>query len=411
MKDSRAPVIVDVLYSLEWFVLVSTSLIPFLYMGMGTPRGLCAKLMITSAAYVACALAMRVRSAAVVRFVVPAAAAVGCVLLGSTTTEKIILGVSAAMAIVCGNVIFFGLRQGSQAYSGMLFLSALLAVMAFISRRLEMSQLASDEAAVWVAALSALYVPLCIASVLLNRLQDALCIFEGRSEQPVTPVKKRVGGLIFLCAAVVFVVMLAIPQAAGGSFLGRFLRDGAYLLVGILIILMNSCHTESGEPPEEMMPESMMGAMPPQEVSSWDQYLLSIIAAAILLAAIVAGIVGLVRVIRNAVLSLLSADKGLRQSRSLSGYDTVERINAEERKNGEKKTGRDNASKIRRIYKKRISAVLGSEKSLRGSLTPSEIARLCKAKGEDVSKLTALYCKARYTRSCTDEDLKTARRL
>jgi len=43
-------------------------------------------------------------------------------------------------------------------------------------------------------------------------------------------------------------------------------------------------------------------------------------------------------------------------------------------------------------------------------MTTAEIESLCRKKGEDVSKLTALYRKARYSKNCTAEDVKEARR-
>ncbi|MBE6759249.1 MAG: hypothetical protein E7554_04060 [Ruminococcaceae bacterium] len=416
MKDSRAPekratVMVDVLFSIEWFLLVSGCIIPFLYLGMEDPLPLCSKIMLCGIAYVVVALAMRAEKLPFLRIVVPILAVLGCILIGHSLVERIVLAAVGMMAAIIGLVIFFRLERGSQGYLGMTFCSVILIVIALVARKLPMSAEASNAAVTWVAVISAVYIPLCLATLFLNNLQDALSIFRGRSEQPVNPIRKRMVRVISGTAVLLAIVLLVIPQDTGASLLGGLFRDGALIGVGLFSKLMSACATPV-EIGEDEVVSDIGTAPPPAEESLLSQYLMAGVAVIILVGLAIAVILGLVRLVRRVVLDMLNKDSVVREE-AVAKYDTVEKIErpVEDKKEENKYAARTNAAKVRRIYRKRITSILGKDKNLRNSLAPDEIARLCTKKGEDVTELTRLYKKARYTLECTDEDLKAAQKL
>jgi len=409
MNERRAPVIVDVLFALEWFLLVAAAIIPFLYFFRADdPLPFCMKIIACSAAYVLAALSARAEKLVVLRFIVPPAAVIGCVLLGGNTPERVILGVVGAFAVVCGWVIFYKLQRGETAYSTMIFVGLILLVLALVTRRLDMQPERTAAACTWVALLSALYLPLCIISCSLNRLQDALSVFRGRTEQPVTPIRKRQEKLIALAALAVFFVLLALPQDGGASLLGGLLAGAAYIGVGALTVLFSGLAV-----PRDCSGTTDnfgMGQMPEGGVESeagWQMYVLYAVLALVLLAL---ALFVLAPVIRSAIRRMLKKE-GIDGLGENAKYDTVETIKAADKVSEDKRTARTNAARVRRIYRKRITSILGKEKNLRNSLTPAEIDRLCRKKGADVTELTRLYNKARYTLECTDEDVRAAQKL
>ncbi len=414
MKKGRAPVIVDVLFSLEWFILVAVSLTPFLYFYFSLisadPMPLMLKIALCSVAYVFVALATRTEKFTALRLIVPVLAVAGCVLMGQNILEYIILGVVGVMAAGCGLMIYFRLEQGSQTYSGMFFLIGLLVVMAVIAQMLEMPYEAKVAASTWVAIFSALYLPMCIASNLLLSLQDALCIFKGRSEQPVTPVKSRITKVIAVCAVLVFVLLMVLPQFGGASLLSNMFVGSYYLGLSAFATLFSVLAKPGDIDGIEEMVESGQESLPPLEEAPWQTWL----GLAFVIAAFTPLFIWLIcvvfRFIKNSILSLLGRNVPVKEKFN-ARYDTVEKLEAVVQVKEDKRTAKSNAAKVRRIYRKRITSILGRDRDLRNSLTPAEIVRLCRKHGEDVTELTRLYHKARYTQACTDEDVKAAQKL
>lgn len=407
MKERRAPVIVDVFFAIEWFLLVAAAIIPFLYFFCVDPFPICMKIVACSAAYVLSAISARAEKLVVLRFIGPPAAAICCILIGNSVLEWVILGAVGAFAAICGWVIFHKLQRGGSAYSTMIYVSLLLLVMALVTRKLEMQPERVAAATTWVAVFSALYLPLCISSISLNRMQDAMSIFRGRTEQPVTPIRKRQGKIIAVCALAVFFVLLVLPQDGGASLLGSLFMNSLYLGVGVLAKMFSSLAVArecSGT--NDGFAQQLEGSSNDVE-TGWQMYVLYAVLALVLLSL---ALFVIVPIVRSAIRNMLKKE-GVDGTRFNAKYDTVEKIKAADKNKEDKRAAKTNAAKVRRIYRKRITSILGKDKILRGSLTPAEIVRLCKAKGVDIVELTRLYNKARYTLECTDEDVKAAQKL
>lgn len=400
MKDNRAPLIADICFSLQWYLLVLSVCVVIAYSIVSDPMQTCVRLIPAAAVYAAVAMTVRLVRQRVLRMLIPAALCVGCVMLGSGVAEYILLAVLAGMAAVCGAVLHFKVDRDSGHYSGMLYFCPVLAVLSMIIWRAGMSQ-----ALTWINVISLLYLPLCAVSWMSVRSARALAVFDGRADQPLKKINKSMNRLMLAVVAVILLVSLVLPQYSEDSLLSglaavcfALLGGAAYLLASLL----PSCtYQEEGEP-------TVYENMTAPEAA--DNSVTRIIVMVLLTALILWLAVRLFGVLRRIIAGYLRRSGRLEETEEVL-VDTVEKIQPAANASEEKTSGRSNAAKIRRIYRRRIKAILGDDRALRDSLTTAEIASLCRKKGQDVTELTALYRKARYAQNCTAEDVRAAKRL
>lgn len=406
VKDNRARITVDILYSLQWFLLALTLCVTLSYRISDEPFAFCARVIPTAAVFAAVAFSVRITDFIPIRIIVPLAGIVCCILLGQTTAEKIALGLVGVSATVCGVVITLRAGRDKVHCNDMFIFTAVLALFAVVARRSHNYQIAS-----WIDVISAIYLPLCVAAWYINRLANALFVFNRRTDQPTDLIHRRMHSTILSVSLLVLLTALLLPQSDGSSLLTVIFKAGVAIITRLIMYILDrlpTCVTSLS------VPSPGYGDSPPLAGygydSSWEMYLLYIAAAVLLITLVVWAIVHIVRFVRNIISSFLSSRSGTRHIRT-SGYDTVERLDPPEKVRSSPLFARSNAEKIRAIYKKRISAILGGSLSGLHSLSPNEIAELCREKGENIDELTKLYKKARYTTICTDDDVKAARRL
>lgn len=405
VKDNRAPVIVDIFYSMQWFLLSLAVCVTISYAAMEHPFEFCIGLLPAAAAFAAVALAVRLTDIIAIRATVPLLAIVGCILLGNNTYERILCGAVGAAAAVCGLVIHFRARKDSPQYNDMLFLSLPLALLTVFTWRN-----GQHSASQWLSMIAVVYLPLCIAVWFINRLSNSLSVFSNQVGQPIRHIRKRMSGILLTAVMIVLLISLLLPQSNGSSLLTIVLKTGLAVIIWLFTFIVShlpNCSISPGSPPN-LIGDSYYSAQY-SEGSMWEIYLLYFAAAVMFISLVVWAVKSLIRIIRHIIEGFLRQNDAQTRTR-ISGYDTIEKLEPPQKKAMDIFAGRSNAQKVRHIYKKRIGALLGSRTDL-GSLTPSEIAALCSEKGEDVTQLTELYKKARYTKSCTAEDVNFARRL
>lgn len=404
MKDNRSPVIADVLYSLQWFLVALAVCVTFSERISSDPFSLCSRLITTSAAYAVVALTVRLTDIIPIRIVIPLAAVAGCTLMGQTTAERIVFCGMGIVACVCGFVIHLRTRREEMQYSDMFVFTALLALFSVVSWR-------TGDTFVnrWVNVISAVFLPLCVAVWYIGRLSKSLSLFSRRTDQPVGRIRSRMRGTIFTVFMLVLLVSLLLPQSNGSSIFTVIFKAATAIIVWLVWSLLSrlpTCSTSmsvpSGGYSDSAPPAADYGA-------GWEIYILYLGAAVLFIVFVVWSVKCVVRFIRNIISEFLSPHDRLSKTRT-SGYDTVEKLERERRERPKPFSPQSNAQKVRRIYKKRIASILGDSVGNIAALTPDEIAEKCREKNEDISALTALYKKARYTKSCSAQDVESARR-
>jgi len=402
VKDNRAPLIADICLSLQWFMLIFSVFVIIGAKNMDNLMSFCLRGLVLAVAYVLMAVTVHCVRPALLRLLIPLAVLTGSVFLGTTIGERVCYGIIGAMAAVFGIVLFYRVNRESTIYTDMFYFAAIPMLVAIIAWKFEM-----NEALRWINIISAIYLPVGVVSWMTARSASALVIFSQRADQPLKRINGAVVRRAFTVAFIVLFVSLALPQVNDDSLLMGALKMIAVLILSLLMSLARitpSCGESGGEKVEA-------GEMYiPESDTVTDNSVFYIIAYAVLAAVVVLIAVMIIRFVCRAI-------KGYLQGSGMSGKDirnnsdVVEKLERQE--DGEKsgRSGRSNAAKVRRIYKKRVSSILGKEKVLRDSLTSSEIMALCRRKGEDISELTALYRKARYSQNCTAEDVNSAKRL
>lgn len=404
VKGNRSPVIVDVLYSLEWFLLVFSGCVPFIYARCEQPLSLCMRLLPAILLYIASALITRLIKQPVLRIALPFAAAAACVFIGRNTTECALLAVLGIFSVVCCFIIHFRMYRGSPRYNNTLLLLPVLIVMAFVLGKFDM-----HDAASCTYFIMAVFLPIFIAVWYINKFAVSVSIFTQRADQPIKRISRNMYKTIGTVVLIVLFITLLVPQSNGINLLFSLIETG---LAGILAVIILIAELLAVPVSEDIADE--FGALQAQPLdmgndSMWDVYLLYALAAIILIFLTVSAITMLVKLLRYLFSGFMHYDG--KAAPETNGSDTVEKIERHRENRSSERLGRTNAGKIRRIYKKRISSVLGDSLGRLSSYTPSEIAVLCRKKGEDISELTALYKKARYTNDCTEDDVKKAKQL
>lgn len=404
MKDNRAPVMVDVLYGIESFLLVFAALVPFIFRRQEDPILLCMRLLPAAVLYIIVVLITRLVRQPALRLALPFAAAVACVLTGRTTVEYVLLTIFGVFSVVCGFVIHFRMHRGSQRYNNMLLAIPVLAVMSIILSKFEM-----HDAAACVCLIMAIFLPIFIAVWYLNRFADSMSIFTMRTDQPIDRISKRMYKTIGTAVLLILFIALLVPQSNGVSFLVSLIEIGIAGIISLFIFIAGLIPVSESETLADEFGSVYAQPLDMGEESVWDVYLLYALAAIILIILIVFAVSSLIKLLKYLFSGFIQHD--VKPAPENSGSDTIEKIAHRGEKRTVERLGRTNAGKIRRIYKKRVASILGKSAEHLKSLTPSEILVLCRRKGEDISELTALYKKARYTNSCTEDDLKKAKQL
>lgn len=406
MKDNRAPVAVDILYSLEWYLIAFSVCVPFIYSLGDDPLSLCMRLLPSALLFIVSALVTRLVKHPALRIALPFAAAAANVFFGRNMLECILIALLGIFSIICGFVIHFTLRRGSSRYNSMLLIIPPLIVMALILTKFEM-----HSAATCVNFIMAVFLPIYVAVWYLNKLVYSVSIFTERGGQPISRIKKRMYGVICASALIVLFITLLVPQSNGVSFLAAITETAVAGVFAVLIAVLEKLPFRVSDSDE--FTEELSGSFQPPislDDSVWDIYLLYTLAALILIILIISAIVMLVRLIRYLVEGFMKHDISPGKVEHADG-DIVEKIERPAADDSRSRLGKTNAGKIRRIYKKKVSSVLTDSRGRLSSLTPNEISALCRRKGVDITELTKLYKKARYTNCCTEDDVKAAKRL
>jgi len=398
--NQRVPIVADICYSLQWYMIVLAACTIIAYCCMEAPAMVCVRLLPVAAAYAAMAVIVRITCPFAIRLLVPVVLVAGCTMMGTRPGEYIIIGAAAFMAVVCGVVMHLKVNMDSSHYFDMIFFCPVFAIASVI-----MWKAGAHEAVMWINVISVLYLPIGIISWMLVRYSRALAVFNDRPDQPIKMIKRRMNRYIFVIVLAVLLISVMVPQVTGESLLGGIADLFLVLLGGTFIGLskmLPSC-TDTGNEGGGLAENTDPLSGPPSG------YLFYYILAGVLLAAIIAALtIALVKLLRR-ILAGYRNGKGKNLDNATQN-DMVEKILSASGLSNDKGSGRNNSAKIRRIYKKRIASILRGNKALRSSMTTAEIESLCRKKGEDVSKLTALYRKARYSKNCTAEDVKEARR-
>ncbi len=407
MKSNRTPVMADVVYSLQWFLAVLAVCAIISDMSTGDAFSFCTRALPCAAAFVLSALIVRLSRSAILRAAIPALAAAGCIFLGRTAGECIALALVGFAAIVCGFFIHFNMKKGVTQYGGMFVIAVILALLPVAAE-----YAGWDTAQPWLSVISAVYLPLCVAIWYLGRLTGALAVFSRRADQPIELINKRMYSTVITTVVLVLLAAMLIPQAGGGSLLSVVLN--AMLRVAVWIVVFIAKLLPVFYPSDPEFPEEIEESVPVFDNTGGGSligiYIMYFAAAALFIFIFGWLIASAAKLIKKIVSDYLTQGE-LGAELAISETDTVEKIDRTLNSGSDRREGRTNAGKIRRIYKKKISAILDVKDSTLSSLTPDEIAALCAEKGENIAALTLLYKKARYTNSCTADDLKAARRL
>jgi len=405
VKDKRAPVIVDVLYSLEWYLLAFAVCVPLIYSLSSNPLSLCIRLLPAAFLYIISALSTRLVKQSVLRIIIPFAAAAGFIFIGRSALEYALLAVLGIFSVVCCFVIHFLLCKGSSKYNNMLLIIPPLIIMAFILTKFELHAAASC-----INLIMAFFLPIFAAIWYLNKLVYSVSIFSDRGGQPISRINSKMYRIIFSAALIVLFITLLVPQSNGVSFLAAITKTGVAGILALLVLILEKLPFNVSETDEFI--EETAGFQPPIALddSVWDIYLLYALAALVLIAFIISAVIILVRIIKYLVKGFMKHDAPLQKTENTNG-DIIERIEKTAKDSTDSRLGSTNAGKVRKLYKKRVYAVLGNSPGRLDSLTPNEISALCRKRGEDITELTKLYKKARYTNSCTEDDVKAAKKL
>ena len=406
MKSNRTPVIADVLFSLQCFLIVLAVTVLIAGRVHEDFNRLCLKMLPCAAAYVIAALTARLVRNVPLRLIIPVAAAAGCVALGNNPAEYIIFAAAGVIAVCCGVFINTRSRSGSAPYNFMFILSLLFVFMSITAERNH-----SSAVSFWINMISALYLPLCVAGWFASKLNDSTSLFRERADQPLKIINRRMRAVIISAVMIVLIVLLVLPQSNGYSLLSDMLQAVLKVVVWVVVFIAKllpvfRVYPDEEEPEEDeilQLPDTSDGRDP-------DMIVIYIMAALMVTGLVVWIIVTIIRAIKRMIGDYIKAGDIVKNEDMLS-MDTIERIKPERLNGVERRQRRSNAAKVRKIYKKRVMGILKGSRNELGNLAPDEIAAVCAQKGEDISELTQLYKKARYARACTDEDVRLARSL
>lgn len=416
MKDRRAPVLADVSNALQVYLLLFSTVIIIAESCTDLQRML-PRLLATAAVFVAFALVARLTDSKVIIILSAVLLPIGCTALGGSFAECALLAVMGLAALACCLVIRRRTRRDGVEYKGMFFLVMLFPVLILISDTLG-QQTAGD----WQYGCSLLYLPLCIVSWHLSRSEYSLQVFDGRTAQPISLIRRRTYGTLLTVLTLVLLGSLLLPGRGGENVLYTIFR---VTILGFLLLVVKAtdwipgCFTEPPAVISELAPvdeqsdvSAALPGVPDKEPNTTLLYIVYGVVGVVLLVLLVRLAVRFIKVAARMTRSLLGARGEQVTDAKMTEYDTVEHIDRSELDNRrEPLRARTASERVRRIYKKRVERILEGTEGEITSCTPDEIAALCEEKGEDIRELTALYKKARYTDRCTAQDVRAARRL
>jgi len=262
----------------------------------------------------------------------------------------------------------------------------------------------------WISMISALYLPLSIVVWFLAGLHNTTDFFAERSKQSLGIINRRMSRVIVSVAMVVMLVALLLPQADGNSLFSGLCNILLEVLVWVVVFITKLIPIFYTDIPDDPHSDGKPTYTPDDSNGSEWGSVIYVLAAAFFAVIALWFIISIINAIRRGLQNYMQSD-GTVKSDEVADTDTVEKLERPKSEVYDRQYRRSSAAKVRRIYQKRVISILGNSQSELDSLAPDEITAACMEKGEDISQLTMLYKKARYTESCTAEDLKLARRL
>ncbi|MBE6754115.1 MAG: DUF4129 domain-containing protein [Ruminococcaceae bacterium] len=267
---------------------------------------------------------------------------------------------------------------------------------------------------------SVIFLPLTVGAYLNEGIENGLAAFESRSTQPMEVVQTRLRPFATLAVSLTALGAMLVPYSNGMSLMKIIisaLKDVFLIVFGGLSTLLSLLLKESPVE-EEIIEEELELGFPMQAAESNSNEIilavLGFVVFTVLAAVIIVRLVKFIIFLVRKYTELMKMRRSVVSEKTVSQYDTFELLDPEMLKRNRPKRSLllSSEEKVRLCYRRKIRQLSGRYGiKLNGSETPDEIAAITAQKGCDITALTALYKKARYSRSCTADDVKEAKRL